>query len=1382
MTVDEDATLPIAGVRVQDSDFNDTPGGMMEVTIITSHGMLTVSHAAGILLSRNDQKVTLSGTLSQINQALQGLTYQGLENWYGEDFLTIEADDRGFTGAGGALTDSQTIPIHVTAVNDAPSWALPAEPLRVHEDKQLSIFGVKVHDVDAEQLKQQNAQGITVVDDEVLSVEVSAKFGQLMLRDTSGLRFLLPNAADESNRHDQPDGATAPAMANDRAEMYKPVTGDNQFGTGASSGAPPQVFWSRLAFTGTQSSINRALDGMVYMPALNWNSARKGLDELQFTVHDGEVSDKFTRKAAISVHVHAVNDAPTVVVKGLNQHDNSEVNVIALQAREDIELAIAGVSIVDVDLADDLESNTIQVSIVAKHGTVSLLVDGKLPSNVVIVAGNEHGSSAITFRATLLSANEALQHLAFQGTADYHGDADITISVNDLGNDGAGGALGASQTIAIVIHAENDAPVVTVPMDHELVRTHVVNEGGLVTIAGARYSGIAQRTVREEQQIGFELWRSEGARPGLDADSTPTLLTDQNWGRGDVAWRHSLVKDIAPGAKASSPRHFAVLGDLLYFQADDATHGTELWRTDGTQNGTAIVKDLQPGSHGSAPRYLTAFGGKLYFQADGVDTTWMLQNPEKHLGKHFHPSDVDSCNGFRQSSYNPDVHYAVSESNVWEKDKIYDCPAGFHWASTAEAMDLFSGTHGSDAASASDQMSYWNQCGWSDFEWGGKVRKRFRFVDSKQTGAYKHSGRRDSYTPEIDSGTSDFAGIVCVRGDGDCRGTMKTWGLGPEHTAAESVIKDRDACFLRSGSELWESDGTEHGTKRVTDNIRPGLHGSSPSFLTEMTVSGTPQLFFAAVSDEHGNELWRTDGTEVGTVLVDDIHYGHVGSEPQFLTVMNNKLYFSANEDTYATEPKLFVSDGVARPDESIAGRVGDNAKGTKLVDVTADAWSPKYLTACNSKLFFQARNDASGAELFSTNGVFVSLVKDIQDGAAGSNPSYMVCYNNEVYFQADDGKHGAELWKSDGVSTNTVMVDMQLGNFGGFPGSQPSYLTVFSATPGKYDDGAAEIYFVAKNGAVSGGTGWQMWRTDGTTTKRAFHQTQNGIALDTAAMSADYPPQLAIYKETLYYSANNAHSLVSEAFTAGNLDVSFDSAFGLSQAVVVEDVDGENQVLSVTMNCSKGMFSLHDTADLTFLDGTGFLDSAVTFYGSLDSINQALTTLIYRPRKAETGSDVIGIYVFDGDVDDEYGPSHTVSKNIPLKITVENSGVLVKVPSSHQASMGVMGTIPGIVVDELDQARFLKVTLSSKYGNIWLKSLKGLHFLQGRGVSARSMKFIGTHKHVSDSLRGLQYMCSKKNGCSSATDILSLNLVDNANKTQAIDSGTTKEITITNA
>ena len=73
------------------------------------------------------------------------------------------------------------------------------------------------------------------------------------------------------------------------------------------------------------------------------------------------------------------------------------------------------------------------------------------------------------------------------------------------------------------------------------------------------------------------------------------------------------------------------------------------------------------------------------------------------------------------------------------------------------------------------------------------------------------------------------------------------------------------------GQELWKSDGTEAGTVLVKD-INPGgdSYGSGPSSLTG--VGGT--LFFTADDGTHGRELWKSDGTEAGTVLVKDIHPG----------------------------------------------------------------------------------------------------------------------------------------------------------------------------------------------------------------------------------------------------------------------------------------------------------------------------------------------------------------------------------------------------------------------------------------------------------------------------------------------------------------------------
>jgi ELWxxDGT repeat protein len=66
-----------------------------------------------------------------------------------------------------------------------------------------------------------------------------------------------------------------------------------------------------------------------------------------------------------------------------------------------------------------------------------------------------------------------------------------------------------------------------------------------------------------------------------------------------------------------------------------------------------------------------------------------------------------------------------------------------------------------------------------------------------------------------------------------------------------------------SGYELWRSDGTEAGTVRVKD-ILAGSNSSDPRSLTN--VAGT--LFFSANDGTSGDELWKSDGTEAGTVRV----------------------------------------------------------------------------------------------------------------------------------------------------------------------------------------------------------------------------------------------------------------------------------------------------------------------------------------------------------------------------------------------------------------------------------------------------------------------------------------------------------------------------------
>src|SRR5262245_5170972 len=79
------------------------------------------------------------------------------------------------------------------------------------------------------------------------------------------------------------------------------------------------------------------------------------------------------------------------------------------------------------------------------------------------------------------------------------------------------------------------------------------------------------------------------------------------------------------------------------------------------------------------------------------------------------------------------------------------------------------------------------------------------------------------------------------------------------------------------GTELWKTDGTDKGTVLVKD-INPGRAGGvvAGSLQTPANVGGT--FFFIANDGVHGEDPWKSDGTEERTVLVKDVRPGVEGA------------------------------------------------------------------------------------------------------------------------------------------------------------------------------------------------------------------------------------------------------------------------------------------------------------------------------------------------------------------------------------------------------------------------------------------------------------------------------------------------------------------------
>lgn len=109
---------------------------------------------------------------------------------------------------------------------------------------------------------------------------------------------------------------------------------------------------------------------------------------------------------------------------------------------------------------------------------------------------------------------------------------------------------------------------------------------------------IFQATTASTLNIGAELWRST-----------------------NIIGTTVLVRDIYEGPTGSFPNFLTYLPsrNIALFAATNAAAGRELWRTDGTFNGTVMVSDIRNGSFGSSPTGLTLYNNEIYFSADTAD-------------------------------------------------------------------------------------------------------------------------------------------------------------------------------------------------------------------------------------------------------------------------------------------------------------------------------------------------------------------------------------------------------------------------------------------------------------------------------------------------------------------------------------------------------------------------------------------------------------------------------------------------------------------------------------------------------------------------------------------------------------------------------------------
>jgi len=331
-------------------------GSSDSLTLGVTNGTLTLSTTTGLTFTagtNGSSSFTVSGTMTNLNAALSGLTYQPTAGYSGVASLTISIADPG---------DSESASKSVALTVNAPTITAPSSAA-------VGMSGTLV-------FSAANGNAITVADSgpgaSSDSLTLSVSSGTLTLSTTAGL--------------------TITAGANGSAS---------------------------ITVTGSVASLNAALNGLTYQPT----SAYKGSDSLVISLNDSV--DRLSASASVALSSLAAITAPTTAVTAVT-------NPLVFATGNRFGYAI---SIADVSAGSAVEPLTLTST------------DGKLTlgstSGITFTSG-ANNSASMTINGTLAALNAALNGLIFSPA--LIGNATIVLSYADVGD----GQM-ASATIDITV-------------------------------------------------------------------------------------------------------------------------------------------------------------------------------------------------------------------------------------------------------------------------------------------------------------------------------------------------------------------------------------------------------------------------------------------------------------------------------------------------------------------------------------------------------------------------------------------------------------------------------------------------------------------------------------------------------------------------------------------------------------------------------------------------------------------------------------------------------------------------------------------------------------------------------------------------------------------